>query len=122
MQLGNIFPTKRRDNPNQGRVYHPEGLSPSINTNGGGNRLPYVALEDDNEVAVRSYTPLECFRLMGFTDEDFYKVQAALIERFYNGKDRANTQLYRMAGNSVIVPMLEYLYCELFDSENQLWI
>lgn len=89
---------------------------------GGGNRLPYVVIEDGTEVAVRQYTPLECFRLMGFSDEDFYKIQAALIEHFYNGKDRANSQLYKMAGNSVIVPMVEYLYCQLFDNNNELWV
>lgn len=31
---------------------------------------------------------------MGFTDEDFFKVKNALMETFYNGKDRANSQLY----------------------------
>lgn len=36
---------------------------------------------------VRKMTPLECFRLMGFTDEDFFKVQKALNETFYKGRD-----------------------------------
>lgn len=39
---------------------------------------------------VRKMTPLECFRLMGFTDEDFFKVQKALNETFYKGRDKAN--------------------------------
>lgn len=38
IQLGNIFPTKTRDNPNQGRVYDIAGLSPAINCNGGGEQ------------------------------------------------------------------------------------
>lgn len=33
--LGNIFPTKTRKNPNQGRVYDPQGVSPCLNTVGG---------------------------------------------------------------------------------------
>lgn len=84
--------------------------------------MPFVVVDEGEEVAVRQYTPLECFRLMGFDDEDFFKVQKALIDRFYNGKDRANTQLYKMAGNSVIVPMVEYIYCQLFDSNDELWV
>lgn len=33
--LGNIYPTKNRVNPNQGRVYHPDGLAPTLNCKGG---------------------------------------------------------------------------------------
>lgn len=41
-QLGNVFPTKTRDNPNQGRVYDENGLPPALNCMGGGNREPCV--------------------------------------------------------------------------------
>ncbi len=71
---------------------------------------------------VRKLTPLEEFRLMGFTDEDFFKVQKALNETFYKGKDKANSQLYKLAGNSIIVPMLEFLFCQIFDDQNQIWV
>lgn len=71
---------------------------------------------------VRKMTPLECFRLMGFTDEDFFKVQKALNETFYKGRDKANSQLYKIADNSIIVPMLEYLFCQMFDDQNEIWV
>lgn len=35
IQIGNVCPTKNRDNPNQGRVYDPSGISPSLNCKGG---------------------------------------------------------------------------------------
>lgn len=41
-QIGNCFPTKTRDNPNQGRIYDTEGLPPCLNQMGGGNRQPFV--------------------------------------------------------------------------------
>lgn len=41
-QIGNCCPTKTRDNPNQGRIYDTEGLSPALNCMGGGNRQPFV--------------------------------------------------------------------------------
>ena len=49
-QLGNVFPTKTRDNPNQGRVYDENGLSPALNCMGGGNREP-CAVEPINACA-----------------------------------------------------------------------
>ena len=86
---------------------------------GGGNLEPHII---DDTMRCRKLTPLECFRLMGFTDEDFEKVKTALNETFYKGKDRSNSQLYKLAGNSISVPMLEYLFCQMFDDENKLWI
>ena len=45
-------------------------------------------------IKIRKLTPLECWRLMGFNDEDFEK--AANIPT-------SNTQLYKQAGNSIVV-------------------
>ena len=46
---------------------------------------------------IRKLTPKECWRLMGFDDEDFEKAQ----------KVNSNTQLYKQAGNSIVVDVLE---------------
>lgn len=43
--LGNVCPTKNRDNPNQGRVYAINGIAPCLNTIGGGNRQPMILVE-----------------------------------------------------------------------------
>lgn len=53
-QIGNVCPTKNRANPNQGRVYDDDGLSPSLNCMGGGNRQPMVIQEE--RVLVREAT------------------------------------------------------------------
>ncbi len=45
--LGNVCPTKTRDNPNQGRVYDINGLAPCVNTAGGGNLEPMIVVEDN---------------------------------------------------------------------------
>ena len=49
--VGNICPTVTRSNPNQGRVYDPRGLSPTIPTCvSGGNLQPMVIIyESDSE-------------------------------------------------------------------------
>lgn len=62
---------------------------------------------------VRKLTPKECFRLMGFDDEDV----DLLIE-----SGLSNTQLYKMAGNSIVVNMLEFLFCQIFDNDNEIWV
>lgn len=64
-------------------------------------------------LAVRKLTPKECFRLMGFDDADV----DLLAE---NGI--SNTQLYKMAGNSIVVNMLEFVFCEIFDDNNEIYV
>ena len=41
-QIGNIMPTKTRDNPNQGRVYDTDGLCHALNCSMGGGRQPFI--------------------------------------------------------------------------------
>ena len=53
---------------------------------------------------IRKLTPLECWRLMGFSDEDFHKVEAV----------NSNSQLYKQAGNSIVVDVLEAIFKQLF--------
>lgn len=47
---------------------------------------------------IRKLTPKECWRLMGFDDADIEKAQSVGI---------SNSQLYKQAGNSIVVPVLE---------------
>lgn len=55
---------------------------------------------------IRKLTPKECWRLMGFDDEDFEKAQ----------KVNSNTQLYKQAGNSIVVNVLEAILKELLQN------
>lgn len=62
----------------------------------------------DNKIPVRALTPLEYWRLQGFDDEDFYKAQKAIADTFKKGnKEKADSQLYKQAGNSINVKVLE---------------
>lgn len=56
-----------------------------------------------NDMRIRKLTPKECWRLMGFDDEDFEKA----------AKVNSNTQLYKQAGNSIVVNVLEGILYEL---------
>lgn len=57
------------------------------------------------EYRIRKLTSLECFRLMGFDDDDFYILQENNI---------SNTQIYKMAGNSIVVLVLYHILQELY--------
>lgn len=67
----------------------------------------------DGTLLIRKLTPKECFRLMGFTDKDV----DMLI-----GHGISNTQLYKMAGNSIVVNVLEFIFCQIFDNNNEIWV
>lgn len=67
----------------------------------------------DKDYRIRKLTPKECWRLMGFADEDYFKARAALEDKFYNGKDRSNSQMYKMAGNSIVTNVLAEIFIKL---------
>lgn len=63
--------------------------------------IPVTAAAKDSMVRsnlkIRKLTPRECWRLMGFSDEEFDKAS----------KVNSNNQLYKQAGNSIVVNVLE---------------
>lgn len=103
IQVGNIVKTGQFDNPQRGRIYDPDGLAPTLNTCSGGGLEPKFIDRSRVEVRIRKLTPRECFRLMGFADDDFDKI-----------KGISNSQLYKMAGNSIVVNVLTEIFKELF--------
>ena len=58
-----------------------------------------------HDFRIRKLTPKECWRLMGFDDSDFDKAKAAGISA---------SQLYKQAGNSIVVNVLQYIFRNLF--------
>lgn len=77
------------------RVYSSNAVAMCLNSqpigNTGGNSYLYNV-----NYRIRKLTPKECWRLMDFTDKDFEK--AAEVN--------SNTQLYKQAGNSIVVNVL----------------
>lgn len=70
-----------------------------------------TSVQKDNYLAtpyrIRKLTPKECWRLMGFDDSDFEKAN----------KVNSNTQLYKQAGNSIVVNVLEAILSNLIGGE-----
>lgn len=84
----------------QDRVYHADGVAPACTT----SYMPWFLIKNKRYyMRIRKLIPLECWRLMGFKDTDFKKVTGI-----------SNTQLYKMAGNSIVVDVLENIFKEIF--------
>ncbi len=131
IQVGNIVDNPNRDSQRR-RIYDPSGLAPTLNTVGGGgleakividgltrDGIGYTLTATDYKdplkiaepehaygVRIRKLTPRECWRLMGFLDEEFDRVHGI-----------SNSQLYKQAGNSIVVNVLSALLSQLFYKE-----
>lgn len=79
------------------------GYSPTLTTRPEGFKTAILPVTEN--IRIRKLTPKECFRLMGFSDKDFNAAQKAGI---------SNSQLYKQAGNSIVVVVLYYIYRELY--------
>lgn len=84
-----------KSNTRRGRVGH--GVAKTIPTSGNQGTL--------DGMRIRKLTPKECWRLMGFDDQSFERA----------AKVNSNTQLYKQAGNSIVVSVLEAVLSNLLD-------
>ena len=91
--IGNYMPSGH----DASRIVHGDGLAPTVKENHG----TVTAVLDEPKLRIRKLTPKECFRLMGFDDRDI----DILVENKIS-----NTQLYKMAGNSIVVDVLEAIF------------
>lgn len=93
-----------QENPQLRQAGLPTRQQIEVNVNGTSNTITTVAKDNlviTDEPAIRELTPLECWRLMGFEDEDFRKAKESGV---------SNTQLSKQAGNSIVVPMLQAIF------------
>lgn len=64
-----------------------------------------VVVGTERITTIRSLSAKECFRLMGFDDSDFEKAKSVV----------SDTQLYKQAGNSIVVNVLQHIIKALVD-------
>ena len=129
----NMYDYNERD-----KIHSVNKVSPTLNTMQGGDRQPKIAVpvltpdrinkrqngrrfKDDGEpmftltaqdrhgiitddIRIRKLVPIETWRLQGFTDEQFYKAKDSGV---------SNSQLYKQAGNSVSVPVVDAIVKQL---------
>lgn len=134
IKLGNVNPSGKSQS---GNVYDSNGLGVTLTANGGVgaktglyvvngdvsktvragghgslDRHSWYMVEHPSNLRIRKLTPKECFRLMGFDDESFERA----------AKVNSNTQLYKQAGNSIVVDVLEEIFCMMFDEDGMIYV
>lgn len=92
-----------RNYPQGARVYSANGVSATLSSQGVGGVGGYSGNYQLPNMSVRKLTPKECWRLMGFDDADYEKAS----------KVNSKTQLYKQAGNSIVVNVLEAIIKQL---------
>ena len=78
-----------------------DGISPTITTRPEGKKTAILPVTQ--QYRIRKLTPKECWRLMGYTDEDFEKA----------AKVNSNTQLYKQAGNAIVKQVLMAIFSQM---------
>ena len=94
-----------RNYGSRGKLQELDGVCNTLQSamgTGGGN-VPII--KEKRTMRIRKLTPKECWRLMGFDDEDIDKCIKVGI---------SDCQLYKQAGNSIVVNVLEAIFRELF--------
>ncbi|MBR2408947.1 MAG: DNA cytosine methyltransferase [Lachnospiraceae bacterium] len=82
-----------------GTVVSDDGLSPNLVAGTHGYANHHVL----TRYRIRKLTPLECWKLMDFSDQDFHKAEAV----------NSNTQLYKQAGNSIVRNVLVAIFGQM---------
>lgn len=90
--------TKQDRHPNSGNIYFESGIKGKAN--------------------FRYLTPRECLLFMGFTDEDYDRLQANNPDQRVKSKLFPRDKIIRMAGNSIPVKMLEGFFYQLYNTES----
>lgn len=109
---------KERDNEDMGdkivcerrfdeglRMFKGETIGAIRTIDSGGDKRVIENKDNQCGYRIRKLTPKECWRLMGFEDVDFDKAKSAGV---------SNSQLYKQAGNSIVVDVLYYIFKNLY--------
>lgn len=109
VRIGNIY-GEQFGTGYAGNVWDKSSVSPTIMTAQGGNRQPLVV--DNVKWRIRKLTPKECWRLMGFSDEDCNRASDYV----------SDSSLYKQAGNSIVTSCLVAIfYSLLFNDGSTKW-
>ena len=92
----------------EGLRFFKDNICGTIRTINSGGDKRVIESPAEQTYRIRKLTPRECFRLMGLHDDDIDKIQATGI---------SNTQQYKIAGNSIVVDVLEAIFKNLFMGE-----
>lgn len=86
-----------------------DGISPTITTRPEGKKTAILPVVE--RYRIRKLTPRECFRLMNVEEEQFNRAEKVV----------SNSQLYKVAGNAIVVSVLCALFSQLGIQGKKKW-
>lgn len=102
--MGMIPREKMSDDEQRRRLWSTDGLCPTILTPTGGYFEVKIIRKENDMLRIRKLTEGECYRLMGFEEEDEAACKAV-------GQSKAN--IYHQAGDSIVTTCLVGIFGEL---------
>ena len=88
------------------QIISPDNIAPTVTT---ANVIKVIDKDMAKVIKIRKLTEREVFRLMGVSDSDIDKIKEAGI---------SGSQQYKMAGNSIVVPVLEGIFTQMFRKDS----
>lgn len=101
--INHSYTTSKQRNTLDKYIETKNGVMPTMTT-----RPDILGYVENNPIRIRKLTPKECWRLMGFDDVSFERAE----------KVNSNAQLYKQAGNSIVVDVLMAIFRNLLDGQN----
>lgn len=93
-KIAQTITTKQDRHPNSGNIY--------FDPNNNGSRFRFL-------------TPRECFTLMGFDEKDYISLKKNNFDSRKNALFFSRDKMYKLAGNSIVVNMLEAIFNQAYD-------
>ena len=121
VRIGGIFDTENSIHQ-AGSIYDKEGISPTLDTMQGGYRQPCIITQMKEKFKIRKLTPKECWRLTGFTDEEFNRACYGKEIVYIEGDLKCNAKLKIVKEKQRHTDMETYVLCttkDMSDTEIQ---
>lgn len=111
--LGNYSPSGH----DASRIVDENGIAPTVKENHGTVTAVATKGENMNNLRIRKLTPKECWRLQGFAVR---RDDGTFDDEYFERAEKVNSasQLYKQAGNSIVVNCIEEILINLFKKEN----
>lgn len=109
MEVGGVFDANQpKSKTRRGRVQGAGHICPTITS----QQMDVHRITKENEMyRIRKLSSRECFRLMGYTDEDYEKAESAV----------SSTQRYKQAGNAICENVLVAIFGQMIPGKEDVY-
>lgn len=122
VQLGQLYGTEKEPNPQAGRIYDAEGISPTVDTCSGGNRMPKVVVREPSELQKEVCNKALENKLMKPFDIIDYTYSNARLDEINNGKIKTKNSTDNQVANTITTNAENMGVCVPYSNDAQPFI